>query len=137
MYISSIGEITNDVITELDRAILRLQAQLIAKGSQRIEEVRKELRAQAQVAINLDELRDSKGSMFVMPGQRNSDGYMEATSQNQEKAYRCPSGCGWVKGAPEKQPYDDFHGGTCGSSGVEYSCVICQQKIGRKVLVQS
>ncbi len=107
--------------------------------------LREAARAEKRTANTLEELQSECGAPFVDQG-KDYRGYQEAVALKEgtsplsaERAYLCAfesfitgkqvAGCGWVKGNPFSQPYDE-HGPLAGSAGTRYFCRICTLQIG-------
>lgn len=102
--------------------------------------IRKFARETGLIAAELKYLKATDGSLFeesrTKPG--------TAKAANKEQAYLCAGhhghcpeeGCGWIRGIPNRQPYEDF-GAASGSSGHKIICPICNAELEEIDLVHS
>ncbi|MFA6042618.1 MAG: hypothetical protein WCV85_01520 [Patescibacteria group bacterium] len=139
--ISALKKLTGQKILELDLHIELLEAQLEALRQERMKEVRLQLMQQGVIATDVDQLKASDGDSFTKRILRNNEEPRYAKAENGEIAYYCQNqggneGCGWVKGKPREEPYDNLSPGR-GTSGIHKYCVICDALIQKVVLVRS
>lgn len=125
-------------MADFDRKINELQRQKMLK-------LRELARQKGLSALKLEDLKSECGKPFVEETGRGS--FQIALAKDETKAghyefaylcasqYENPSGvvnkdtCGWVKGAPREELYDDI-GPLCGSAGTRYYCIICGKMVG-------
>lgn len=134
-------ELTDDEKQELagfDRKINELQRQKVSK-------LREFARQKGLSALKLEDLKSERGKPFIKETGRGSFQIAAAKDKTRaghyEFAYLCASQhenllkagnkdtCGWVKGAPREEPYDNI-GPLCGSAGTRYYCTICGKEVG-------
>ena len=116
-------------LAELDSGVARLQQQKISK-------LRELARKKRIAAERLEDLKSECGRPFVEQkgyGYKIAAAASKAKPFSQELAYLCISEyetrrgkdtCGWVKGEPKSEKYDNL-GPLCGSAGTRYYCRIC------------
>jgi len=148
-YPFSLEQDTKDVLKKLDRLVFRLQARISVIEKRKINILRQAAWKAGFAAKKLKDLRSTPGNTFLE--HETSNKYAFAQAQDvvsripPEVAYLCAcehalnkkdDSCGWVRGEPRSEGFDEL-GILSGSSGVEYSCVICGKNIGRVELVHS
>ncbi len=126
-------------LADLESKIGELQRQKVSRF--------RELAGQKGVsALKLEDLKSECGKPFVKEAGCD-DSFQIAIAKDEtrvghyEFAYRCASQyenplgagnkdtCGWVKGAPRDELYNNI-GPLCGSAGTRYYCTICGKEVG-------
>jgi hypothetical protein len=131
-----------------------LNAKMGELSAKKLDLIRDSARRQGLIADKLQDLKSESGNPFIEEKPRSKgfggEGYRIAVVKGkfgnaEEAAYLCEemysfgkdsSGCGWVRGNPRTENYDDI-GVLSGSAGVNYYCKICGRLIGRDVHVRS
>jgi len=126
-------------VQSFDLEILKVQ-------KEKIEYLRSLAREKDITAACLKDLKSESGSPFIeLQRERKGYEYREAKSSDKtEVAYLCcgmyikedKDSCGWVKGRPKEQEYDEI-GVIAGSAGIRYYCKICGKEIGELQIVLS
>lgn len=136
---------------EVEKAILELNQAVGKAEEQKINYLRAKAIELGFAATELKDLRSEKGRSFEerekVPHRwgelRKAHEVLESgeDTYKQEWAYFCGFtdsfgkqekihiGCGWVRGWPKDQEYDDI-GVLSGSAGIRFSCQICGMKVG-------
>jgi len=128
---------------EEKQALAELNKKQLETTKQKLAYTRELLRKKEIIAERLEDLRSKDGTLFLRetPGK-----YISAKAFDpsinwrlQETAYLChcqfipigedPNSCGWVKGEPRREEYNEI-GLLCGSAGYRYYCRVCNQLIG-------
>jgi len=133
---------------------LNLEASAILR--KRTLYLREVARRKGMTSATLEGLKSKSGKPFVEEKTKRSWGrdYRQATIMGDslaglpplavETAYLChspyskedPDSCGWVKGRPVEQEYDDISF-LSGSAGTRYYCKICGKQIGEHRMIVS
>lgn len=126
-------------LADFDRKINELQRQKTLK-------LRELARQKGVSALKLEDLKSECGKPFIE--EMSTSSFKMAIAKDETKvghyefAYMCASQyesplgragnkdtCGWVKGAPREESYNDI-GSLCGSAGTRYYCKICGKMVG-------
>ena len=126
-------------VQSFDLEILKIQ-------KERIEYLRSLAREKGIITSRLEDLKSKSGEPFIeLQREREGHEHREAKSSDKtEVAYLCcgmyikedKDSCGWVKGRPKEQEYDEI-GVMAGSAGIRYYCKICGKEIGELQIVLS
>ncbi len=127
------------------RELADLESKIGKLKQQKVSKLRELARQKGVSALKLEDLKSECGRPFVEEAGRGSFHIAitkdESSPGHYEFAYLCAlqyenlSGagdkntCGWVKGAPREEPYDNI-GPLCGSAGTRYYCKICGKMVG-------
>ena len=125
-------------LSEKDEEFLReFDLQILLIKQKKIDYLRKVARRKGIIAENLKNLKSNCGEFFKEIERKDSTGgYRRATAGPLETAYLCcgahtkddPNSCGWVKGYPRSERYDN-RGPLSGSVGTRFYCQICGKLI--------
>mgnify|MGYP001603471367 CR=1 FL=1 len=134
--------------------LVKIDFEISALRQKKINHIREIAYRKGIAAKKLEDFKSQKMKCFV-ENPNNSDGpdgvkfAAEADEKEdrpfdpKETAYLCrpmhgnaDGGCGWVKGTPSEQEYDDMDF-LSGSAGIHYYCNICGELIGEHVRVIS
>jgi len=92
------------------------------------------------IAEKLEDLKSSCGDPFKEKERDSTRDYRKAMAGDVEAAYFCPTahieGCGWVKGFPNSERYNDI-GCLSGSAGTRFYCQICGKLIAEHQFMRS
>ncbi len=136
------GETENRELALIDRQIAELQ-------TLRLKKVRDFARQKGETALKLEDLKSESGKPFIRD--RESVRHWKSATADvnrcqDESAYLCcseytvednnPNTCGWVKGEPKGEKFDNI-GPLSGSSGRNYYCRICNKLLVSVHLVHS
>ena len=134
-----------ELTEEERRELADLESKIGEFKRQKVSKLRELARQKGVSALKLEDLKSECGKPFVEETDCGSFQMVivkdEARIGHYEFAYRCASQyenlfgagnkdtCGWVKGAPREEPYDNI-GPLCGSAGTRYYCIICGKMVG-------
>jgi hypothetical protein len=127
---------------EVEDGLNGLNRQIRALESQRTDYLRRRAHELGLAAKNLADLRSERGRPYQEVARRDRDDCRRAQEQdgeraNEEWAYWCGyewpggprEGCGWVKGVPRSEAYNEI-GLLAGAAGERHCCRICGAEIG-------
>lgn len=132
-----------ELTEEERRELVGLESKVGELQRQKVSRFRELARQKGASALKLEDLKSECGEPFIEEKER--DSYQRAVAQDKTKphryefAYLCASKygirpeentCGWVKGEPRRERYDDIIGPLCGSAGTRYYCTICGKMVG-------
>lgn len=118
-----------------------IESQIAALQFEKKALLRKVAQKQGLSAEKLEDLESECGEPFIAEKNINLKSFDRASAgkEDRETAYFCGrslfhdkvmEGCGWVKGEPNTNSYNDI-GPLSGSAGTVYYCRICGDEVGR------
>lgn len=154
-YSLIIPEIVADVLKEKDilykdvqsiinirDAIVDKQLEISLLKAEIIKKFRDVLRNDGLIADKLEDLESNSGETFEITKRYFYKSAKAGEGIKREEAYFCGDLrrgnplCGWVKGEPEKEDYNNI-GILCGTAGTIYRCRVCGEIVGERVSMMS